>query len=919
MRPLPPAGQVRPLPPGYTKPAGPQPNGGTPMYPTAQPEAPQAQAQQHKFQSSKMPRPCALEQPAGTPRDYYHRGMSVGASGGSMPILPNSNADVITVDDGSARLRFMRMTTNSIGSEPRLMSKSGVPLAVVMQPFANTVVGEAPVPVVDFSNSHIGGPLRCERCYGYANPGFKFMSGGSQFQCNLCNHTNTTPTEHFSAISPATGQRMDADTRHELRVGSVDYLVGSKDYLSRPPKPACYLFAIDVSAGAVSSGLASASMMSIKSAIGAGLLPGSSEGARIAIMTFDRSLHFFDGRGADEGKSVTIQSVPDVMDPFVPIGGNALFLTPAQAVLAIDSAIETHGLLAGRQNPNAPVKATSSDSALGSALQVIKAVFADCGGKAFVVAGSLPTVGVSKLERRGGGAAGGGEDREMGLLKEAFPNYEILGCELADVQASVDLFLAPSSVYVDAATLSRVPRACGGRMHLFQGFDPVRDGASLHRALCAAASGPRAFESLLRVRTSPGLEARGEFIGHFGRPQRGDDVAGPVFDADSTLALELVVASKLNDDGRGVQNRSYAGIASLYDDACVQCAILFTDCAGRRRIRVHTLFASKTSVLQDIFRHADVDALTSFLSKKAASAVLVGGTTFSKACDALTEETAQTLYVYRKHCTTESSSGQLILPEALKVLPVMVLGLIKSTAFRKSSISVQSGDAVTADERAASLSFLISATAANVATMCYPRMYEIQDLPKEAGVPLRPAANPVVSSESAVGKDGNASKEPIAMPNTVPLSSESLMEDRILLIENGMQMVVWLGSRVEKSAAQDVITQVSGGRVVIRGETAGSVGLTKDLSENGMRVAKVIERICQQRHGLSRPQVVSRSAPGAGGEGKFVLPLLVEDRSGGAPSYVEYLRIVHKQVMDKMVSDSEQNTMQTLEMFNHGY
>lgn len=836
-----------------------------------------------------------------------------------MPILPTSNSDVITVDDGSARLRFMRMTTNSIGSEPSLMSKSGVPLAVVMQPFANTVPGEAPVPFVDFSNPHVGGPLRCERCYGYANPGFKFMSGGSQFQCNLCNHTNTTPTEHFSAISPATGQRMDADTRHELRMGSVDYIVGSKDYLSRPPKPACYLFAIDVSNGAVASGLASAAMMSIKSVIGAGLLPGSREGARVAIITFDKTLHFFDGRGADEGKTVTVQYVPDVMDPFVPTGGGGLFLTPAQAVVAIDTARETHGLDAGQQNPNAPVKATSAESALGSALEVIKKAFADCGGKAYVVAGSLPTVGVSKLERRGGGAAGGGEDREMGLLKEAFPNYEILGCELADVQASVDLFLAPSSVYIDAATLSRVPRACGGRMHLFQGFDPVRDGASLHRALCAAASGPRAFESLLRVRTSPGLEARGEFIGHFGRPQRGDDVAGPVFDADSTLVLELNVVSKLSEDDRGSQNRPYAGTGSLYDDACVQCAILFTDCAGRRRIRVHTQFASKTTVLQEVFRHADVDALGSFLSKKAASAVLVGGTSFSKACQALTEKTSQMLYVYRKHCTTQSLSGQLILPEALKVLPLLMLGLTKSAAFRKSSISMQSGDAVTADERAGSLSFLISGTAADVVAMCYPRMYEIQDLPEEAGVPLPPPANPIVSNGGAMGKGPDGSAEPIAMPNTLPLSSESLTEKRILLIENGMQMVVWLGSMVEKSAAQDVVAQVGGGRLLIRAETAGSGTLTKDLGEKGKRVSRVIERICQQRNRLSRPQVVIRNAPGAGGEGKFVMPLLVEDRSAGTHSYVEYLRHVHKRVMEKMANDTAQSDMQTWEMLNHGY
>lgn len=834
--------------------------------------------------------------------------------------IPNSNADYISIDDGCARLRFARLTTNAIASEPNVMTKTGVPFAILMTPFANTVSGEAPVPVVDFSNLQVGGPLRCERCNGYANPGFKFMNGGAEFQCNLCSFVTKTPTEHFSPVSH-TGQRMDADSRHELRYGSVEYLVGSPDYCVRPPKPACYMFAIDVSEGAISSGLASSALMSIKSALAAGLLPGSHEGARVAIMTFDRSLHFFDARGAEDGKAVTMQFVPDVMDPFVPLGGEALFLTPAEAVLAIDSAIEIHGLGAEAVNnpERAPVRHV--ECVLGSALQAVKQAFADCGGKAFVIAGSLPSAGVMKLERRGGGATGGGEERELALLKEANPNFDILGCELAEVQASVDLFLAPSSVYVDASTLSKVPRACGGRMHLFTGFDPIRDGASLHRALCTAAGEARAFEALLRVRASPGLEARGEYIGNFGRPQRGPDLSGPVFDASSTLALELTVTSKLLDDDSDGRQQHYggAGVASLYDDACVQCAILFTDCAGRRRIRVHTVFAKKTSVLSDVFSHADVDATAAYLAKKAASAVLVSGISFAKAWDAVTEKTSQMFYVYRKHCTQAPVSGQLILPESYKVLPVMMLGLIKSVGLRKFGGSMHAGDAVTVDERAGSLSFVVTGTVSEVAVFCYPRMWDISAVGKEVGVPLPAGSEPPVVENG----DGGAGRveEPICLPNTLPLSAESLSESRILLIENGMQMVVWIGVEANAEMIQSIVANGMGGRVVIRGETANSGAFLKDVNEDGKRIAKVIGRIASERKGLSRPQVVQRSEAGAGGEAKWVLPLLVEDRggSGGSDSYVEYLRKVHKRVMDKMANDSAQSGLQTWEMLNHGY
>lgn len=917
MRPTPANMAARPLPGGYP------PQNGVPAPSQSAQQLPSSGSSQAPLQNppqlttSMMPRPTHVS--CGKPRIYYHRGMTVSAHDRTVMTVPNSNSDFISVDDGSARIRFVRLTTGAIASEPNVMTKTGVPLAIVMTPFANTVPGEAPIPVVDFSDKQVGGPLRCERCNGYANPGFKFANGGAEFRCNLCTHLNKTPAEHFSPISH-TGERMDAEIRPEMRVGSVEYIVGSPDYCIRPPMPACYLYAVDVSAGAISSGLASAAMLSIKSAIGAGLLPGSNDGARVAFMTFDRALHFFDARGAEEGKSVSVQVVPDILDPFVPLGGHGLFLNPEQAVLAIDTAMELH-----RINPSTANDQDSTpppvECVLGSALEAIKLAFADCGGKAFVVVGSLPNAGMRKLERRGGGATGGSEERETALLKEANPSYDILGCELAETQTSVDLFVAPASLYVDASTLSRLPRACGGRMYLYSEFDPVIDGASLHRSLCAAASGVRAFEAIMRVRTSPGLEAKGEYVGYFARPQRGDDVSGPVFDASSTLALEVTVSSKLTNEESDGMNQSYSLSSSLYNEACFQSAILFTDCAGRRRIRVHTVFAKKTSVLSEVFSHADVDATAAYLSKKVASAVLVGGTTFTKAAEAVTEKASQMFFVYRKHCTTSPVDGQLILPESYKVLPVMMQGLIKSAALRIAGGASQPGDAVTVDERAATLSFLISGTIADVAALCYPRMWEVQNLDDSAGVPLPSSENPAVSSEISNGNGVSGStKEPISMPNTLPLSSESLRDDRILLIENGMRMVVWVGGHVEPSVSMNVIAASIGGRIVIRGETANAPELLKEVNNNGKRLGAIIQRIVSERSRLSHPQVVERSNPGAGGEARWVLPMLVEDRGSSiVQSYVEYLKTIHRQVMRKMANDSAQSDLQTWEMLNHGY
>lgn len=108
--------------------------------------------------------------------------------------------------------------------------------------------------------------------------------------------------------------------------------------------------------------------------------------------------------------------------------------------------------------------------------------------------------------------------------------------------------------------------------------------------------------------------------------------------------------------------------------------------------------------------------------KRVTSALLIGERALKGlGCDAVIEKSSQMFYVYRKHCTKTSISEQLILPESYKLLPVMILGLVNSAALRRTSGSVQSGDAVKTDERAAALLFLIRATVGDIAVICYRR------------------------------------------------------------------------------------------------------------------------------------------------------------------------------------------------------
>jgi protein transport protein SEC24 len=80
------------------------------------------------------------------------------------------------------------------------------------------------------------------------------------------------------------------------------------------------------------------------------------------------------------------------------------------------------------------------------------------------------------------------------------------------------------------------------------------------------------------------------------------------------------------------------------------------------------------------------------------------------------------LSAYRKHCTAPNSNmGQLILPEALKLLPLYVCSMLKTPALR-------AGAEVGADERVAAIFRLLGAASPVVMPLLFPRVVAVHDL-----------------------------------------------------------------------------------------------------------------------------------------------------------------------------------------------
>jgi len=298
-------------------------------------------------------------------------------------------------------------------------------------------------------------------------------------------------------------------------------------------------------------------------------------------------------------------------------------------------------------------------------------------------------------------------------------------------------------------------------------------------------------------------------------------------------------------------------------EPCLQCALLYTTRKGERRIRVHTLSLSCTSVLGNLFRAADCDTILNFYARTAMSEVPRQNITNIR--NNLIEACINILYVYRKFCATSTSSGQLILPESLKLLPIYILALIKNTVLRP-------GSDVIPDERAYLFSLLNSIPVSLSTPFIYPRLFAIHNIPKECGI---------------VEIDGN-----VKLPPLVRLSNEALTSDGAYLLENGQQMFLWLGKNLPSTFLLDVFNN-PGPVESLNTSELPFWPLENDVSQ---RIHTIINWIHQHRSSYQEVNILKQHDAS---EGSFFLNL-VEDKGHDTMSYVDFLCHIHRQIQTKL-------------------
>uniref|UniRef100_A0A8C0LDQ7 SEC24 homolog C, COPII coat complex component n=1 Tax=Canis lupus dingo TaxID=286419 RepID=A0A8C0LDQ7_CANLU len=705
---------------------------------------------------------------------------------------------------GNASPRYIRCTSYNIPCTSDMAKQAQVPLAAVIKPLARLPPEEASPYVVDHGES---GPLRCNRCKAYMCPFMQFIEGGRRFQCCFCSCIND-------------GHIWGYFLRLRLSLGSYEFLA-TVDYCknNKFPSPPAFIFMIDVSYNAIRSGLVRLLCEELKSLLD--FLPregGTEESAiRVGFVTYNKVLHFYNVKSSLAQPQMMV--VSDVADMFVPLlDGFLVNVSESRAVITslLDQIPEMFADTRETETVFAPV--------IQAGMEALKA--AECAGKLFLFHTSLPIAEApGKLKNRDDRKLIN-TDKEKTLFQPQTGAYQTLAKECVAQGCCVDLFLFPNQ-YVDVATLSVVPQLTGGSVYKYACFQVENDQERFLSDLRRDVQKVVGFDAVMRVRTSTGIRAV-DFFGAFYMSNTTDvELAG--LDGDKTVTVEFKHDDRLNEES----------------GALLQCALLYTSCAGQRRLRIHNLALNCCTQLADLYRNCETDTLINYMAKFAYRGVL--NSPVKTVRDTLITQCAQILACYRKNCASPSSAGQLILPECMKLLPVYLNCVLKSDV-------LQPGAEVTTDDRAYVRQLVTSMDVAETNVFFYPRLL------------------PLVATE----------------PPAVRASEERLSNGDIYLLENGLNLFLWVGASVQQGVVQSLFNVSSFSQI-----TSGLSVLPVLDNPLSKKVRGLIDSLRAQRSRYMKLIVVKQ-------EDKLEMlfkHFLVEDKSlSGGASYVDFLCHMHKEI-----------------------
>lgn len=775
--------------------------------------------------------------------------LTIGASSnemlGSLPRSTHHDATIAETHDAifgsegetAARLQEMksrmpplavcRPTMWCVPSDSSVRVKCHLPLGMVVAPMAAT---EAEVPVVNFGAC---GVIRCRQCRTYVNPFVVFIDNGRRWKCNICDTLNPVPTEYYSVVDER-GIRRDVDSRPELCNGVVE-IVATQEYTLRPPQTPSFVFVIDVGPAAVACGLVEAVAATIKDSLTS--IPGGHR-AYISFVTFDSTVHVYNFKSTLTQPQCVV--IPDINDPFLPLPMN-MFVNVDESRQVIEAFLDIL--------PSMFADGKSQTSCGGSAIHIAVQLQKSMGGRLMYFTASLPSVGLGMLRNREDPRSTRPQDQKGGasnLLTSENKWYEEFALECAKQQIAVDCFFA-GLTYVDIATVGTLARLTCGQNYFYHSFSP-RDRSRIVSDLGRVLTRDTAFEAVLRVRASKGLQVTG-FHGHLN--MRGTDLLStPNIDPDKSFGI------------RFAHQDSVLSTREVF----IQTALLYTTATSERRIRVINLCLPVVNSVEDVYKYLDFPTIINLFAKSIVNQVTISKIELVSIREKLQQQCTDIFRQFRVHCPAQAKQPTAFLyPTALRQFPLFIFALLKNFALRPSMSEPG------ADLKSYLMDVMTTANEGMVTRMLLPRLYSLAAI-NRAGLDL-----------------SSSSKILAVLPAPLPLTVQSLNSAGVYLLDAVFVQFIWVGN----AASPEWLVAVTG-KPETRSETTHDGAFLPGNSELGRLVAAVVKALSSSSYLAPQVSVFLQNSPT---EQNF-LSMLLEDMPGGGPlSYFNFLGHLHNQVL----------------------
>ncbi|KAK3873886.1 hypothetical protein Pcinc_021127 [Petrolisthes cinctipes] len=491
--------------------------------------------------------------------------------------------------------------------------------------------------------------------------------------------------------------------------------------------------------------------------------------------------------------------------------------------------------------PEAHGNSYHTQSALGSALQAAYKLLSPIGGRITVMTTTLPTVGPGALKPREDPNQRAGKDiQNMGPATDF---YKKLALDCSGQQIAVDLF-ALNSHYVDMATLTGMSKFSGGCIHHFPNLHLARNPTSVTpfvNCLTRYITRKIGFEAVMRIRATRGLTIT-NFHGNF-FVRSTDLLSLPNINPDAGFGMQVSIEESLHN----------------IRTACFQAALLYTSSRGERRIRVHTLCLPVCPNQHEIVTSADQEAVVGLLCKMGVDRCL--SSSLSDARDALVNACIDALTAY-KMGLSNPAHGALEAPPGFQLLPLFVLAVVKCIAFR-------GGLSTKLDDRMFAMCELKSMPLKHLLTFVYPDLYPIH----------------LLSEKGALHIDDQV----IPQPGRLHLSAERLERAGAYLMDNGNAILIYIRSGVSSAWVEATLGVPS--YAVIPQPLYEDALPALDTTESNLLCNFVMH--LQRNKPYHAPVVVLKEDNPAR---MLFIQYLVDDRTEGSHSYVEFLQYLKTQI-----------------------